>query len=56
MGNNGNWRFNLLKEVHDSALGGHSGVTATYRTLKGMFYWPNMKEEVHTYINSYAAC
>lgn len=34
VGNKGDWRETILKEMHASRLGGHSGVTATYHRLK----------------------
>ncbi|KAK4394517.1 hypothetical protein Sango_1606000 [Sesamum angolense] len=31
--------------MHDSALGGHSGINGTLHRLKMLFYWPIVKEE-----------
>ncbi|KAJ3705864.1 hypothetical protein LUZ61_009569 [Rhynchospora tenuis] len=56
VGNGQNWREKLLKEVHDSTVGGHSGILVTYQRLKSMFYWPKMKEEVHQYVRSCEVC
>ncbi|KAJ3685492.1 hypothetical protein LUZ61_014656 [Rhynchospora tenuis] len=56
VGSSGEWRDKLLSEVHDSTLGGHSGVLATYQRLKKMFYWPQMKETVHTHVRSCNNC
>lgn len=36
-------RADLLHEIHNSAFGGHSGITGTYMRLKQLFYWPGMK-------------
>jgi Integrase zinc binding domain/Chromo (CHRromatin Organisation MOdifier) domain len=46
----------LLKELHDSASGGHSGITITYHRLKQHFFWPKMKEDVIHYVNSCNTC
>ncbi|KAK8951688.1 hypothetical protein KSP39_PZI004152 [Platanthera zijinensis] len=46
----------LLQMYHDGAIGGHSGVTATYQRLKKMFYWKRMKAEVLTYIQQCTVC
>ncbi|KAK8918580.1 hypothetical protein KSP39_PZI021790 [Platanthera zijinensis] len=46
----------LLHIYHDGAVGGHSGVTATYHRLKKMFYWKRMKPDVHTYIQHCTVC
>lgn len=37
-------------------MGGHSGITVTYKRLRAMFYWPGMKEQVHNYIKSCNNC
>jgi Integrase zinc binding domain len=46
--NTGNWHQLLLKEVHNSAQGGHSGYDVIYHRLRHMFYWSEMKEEFTT--------
>lgn len=56
VGNQGSWREKLFKEVHDSSMGGHSGVLATYKRLKSMFFWPGLKESVHQYVSSCEIC
>ncbi|KAK8918293.1 hypothetical protein KSP39_PZI021908 [Platanthera zijinensis] len=46
----------LLKLYHDGAVGGHSGINATYRRLKNIFYWKRMKPEVYAYIQQCGVC
>lgn len=46
----------VLTAMHDTAIGGHSGVPVTYRKLKQFFYWPGMKAVVHAYVQSCAIC
>jgi Integrase zinc binding domain len=46
----------VLKEIHDSAQGGHSGLDATYYRLKRLFYWPKMKEDAIHYVKSCSNC
>ncbi|KAJ4817820.1 polyprotein [Rhynchospora pubera] len=36
VGSDGQWRMKLLKEIHDSSLGGHSGILGTYMRAKGI--------------------
>uniref|UniRef100_A0A8R7VF59 Reverse transcriptase domain-containing protein n=1 Tax=Triticum urartu TaxID=4572 RepID=A0A8R7VF59_TRIUA len=36
-------RDKLLTALHASALGGHSGMKATYHRIKQIFYWPGLK-------------
>jgi hypothetical protein len=40
----------LLREFHDSPLGGHSGVLRTYKRLAQQFYWPSMARIVKEYV------
>ncbi|KAL2237851.1 UNVERIFIED_CONTAM: Transposon Ty3-G Gag-Pol polyprotein, partial [Sesamum indicum] len=39
--------------MHDSALGGHSGITGTLQRLKMLFFWPTVKEEVNTWVREW---
>ncbi|KAJ4776988.1 polyprotein [Rhynchospora pubera] len=56
VGSNGQWRMKLLKEIHDSSLGGHSGILGTYMRAKALFYWPIMKEAVHDFVSKCHIC
>jgi transposase InsO family protein len=56
VGNSGNWRLQLLKEIHDSSAGGHSGSTGTYHRMKRLFYWPNLKQAVLDYVKTCPTC
>lgn len=46
----------LLREFHDSLMGGHSGVLRTYKQLAQQFYWPSMYRAVHDYVSSCDIC
>lgn len=46
----------ILQALHDSAIGGHSGVTATYQRVKSIFAWPQMKASVHAYVQACQVC
>jgi len=46
----------LLREFHDSPLGGHSGVLRTYKRLAQQFYWPSMARIVKEYVASCDVC
>lgn len=56
VGKSGHWRQQILLAFHDSTIGGHSGITATYHRIKMLFYWPRLKEEVHQFIQSCHNC
>jgi hypothetical protein len=43
---------NVMTAMHNSALGGHSGVPVTYRRLKTTFAWPGMKQQVMEFVQS----
>jgi hypothetical protein len=49
-------QLKVIRAMHDTAIGGHSGVPATYSKLKSLFYWPGMKAVVREYVQSCAIC
>ncbi|KAL6348238.1 hypothetical protein AAG906_005529 [Vitis piasezkii] len=49
-------RAKLLYEVHDSKVGGHSGILRTYRRLQQQFYWPKMHKAVQEYVQKCEVC
>ncbi|KAJ4753877.1 polyprotein [Rhynchospora pubera] len=56
VGESHQWRDKLLKEMHASSLGGHSGILGTYQRLKSTFYWPHMKQSVHDFVKHCQVC
>lgn len=59
MGCLGTFRYQLLALYHDSYIGGHLGVQATYARLKRHFIWPGMFKAILDWIKScdiYARC
>jgi hypothetical protein len=46
----------LMKEAHDSALGGHVGVVKTLDVLSRSYFWPKMAAEVREYVSSCSSC
>ena len=46
----------FLDQYHTSLLGGHSGITKCYQTLKQRIYCPNLPYYVRLYIISYHIC
>ena len=46
----------LLKQYHDSVIGGHSGEVKTYRRLAADFYWVGMKKAIANYVKVCGVC
>ena len=50
------WRKQILRLVHDGPLAGHMGVDRTWSRLRDWFWWPQIKEDLQTYIKGCEAC
>ncbi|XP_046393726.1 uncharacterized protein LOC124161448 [Ischnura elegans] len=46
----------ILREIHDSPVGGHQGMNRTYERVKLYHKWPGMKSDVEKYIRSCDKC
>ena len=46
----------VLKESHDSTLGGHLGMERTYSQVQERYWWPNMWSDVKSYIDKCGNC
>ena len=46
----------LVASLHDSAVGGHSGIQATYQRAKKLYYWPGMKLAVELFVKQCPIC
>lgn len=49
-------RFELIKEAHCSAVGGHKGITKTFGRIRQNYYWENMRYEIETFIGQCLPC
>ena len=49
-------RTEFIREFHDSRFAGHLGVTRTVYRLLDRVYWPGLRGDVRTYINSCTVC
>ncbi|OXU17774.1 hypothetical protein TSAR_015460 [Trichomalopsis sarcophagae] len=49
-------RKNIISEYHDSLVGGHRGVTKTYKRIREKFYWNGIKSDVTEYIRNCQRC
>ncbi|KAI5674227.1 hypothetical protein M9H77_14591 [Catharanthus roseus] len=52
----GNLQRELIKECHDSKWVGHPGMKRTIALLKTTYYWPQMQDEVESYVRTYLIC
>lgn len=46
----------ILSSLHDSPMGGHSGIPGTLRRLRQYFSWKGMKSVVHSFVNACSIC
>ncbi|TGZ54361.1 Enzymatic polyprotein endonuclease reverse, partial [Temnothorax longispinosus] len=46
----------ILREAHASAIGGHKGVTKTYRRLREKYHWQGMKNDVQEFVRNCRNC
>lgn len=49
-------KLQILKWLHDSAIGGHSGRDATLHRIKSLFIWRGMNKDVQSYIRNCVVC
>lgn len=46
----------ILKEMHDTPLGGHVGISKTFELVSRKFYWPRQHRDIKRYINTCIKC
>ncbi|XP_039308185.1 uncharacterized protein LOC120358336 [Solenopsis invicta] len=49
-------RINIIKEHHESAIGGHKGITKTYRLIRKRYFWPDMKNQIQNFVKQCLTC
>lgn len=49
-------KMNIIKEFHETSLGGHQGVSRTIKRIKQHHTWKNLKSNVKEYIKSCISC
>jgi hypothetical protein len=45
----------IIREYHESLIGGHTGIARTYERLNSYVSWPNMRREIEHYIRKCAS-
>lgn len=56
IGSNGSLRNQILQELHQNGLGGHSGRMGTTKRMEQFFFWPSLKKDVIKYVKSCLVC
>ena len=49
-------REQIIKELHESAIAGHRGVSATQIAVRNRFYWPHAHKQIAGYIGKCDIC
>jgi transposase InsO family protein len=49
-------KLEILKELHETPIGGHIGMNRTYKRLKQYIRWEGMKEDVEAFIKKCEKC
>nr|GEW97851.1 putative reverse transcriptase domain-containing protein [Tanacetum cinerariifolium] len=52
----GDLRKMIMHESHKSKYSIHPGSNEMYQDLKKLYWWPNMKAEIATYVSKYLTC
>ncbi|GKB07542.1 putative reverse transcriptase domain-containing protein [Tanacetum coccineum] len=52
----GGLRDLIMHESHKSKYSIHPGLNKMYQDLKKLYWWPNMKAEITTYVSKYLTC
>ncbi|KAL0343423.1 UNVERIFIED_CONTAM: Transposon Tf2-11 polyprotein [Sesamum angustifolium] len=52
----GDLRKSLISECHDTLWAGHPGEERTYALVQRAYYWPQMRDDVETYVRTCLIC
>ena len=52
----GSLRKDILFECHDVFYSGHMGITKTLKQIETNFWWPKLRDDVKTYVNTCDVC
>ena len=51
-----NRRDEIFRELHDSPIGGHRGVSKTFNRIRKDYYWENLKQDIQRRIQQCIQC
>ena len=46
----------IIQKKHESAIGGHKGISKTYHRVRQYYYWDRMKKDIQDYIRTCQKC
>lgn len=49
-------RSKLIANIHESSMGGHSGVENTYQKIYTVFYWPELRADIKELVRNCHIC
>ena len=49
-------RPKIIKEYHSSLIGGHKGITKTYRRIRERYTWPGLRDQITEFIRGCKSC
>ncbi|GJX89325.1 putative reverse transcriptase domain-containing protein [Tanacetum coccineum] len=52
----GDMRYLIMHELHKSRYSIHPGADKMYHDMKMLYWWPNMKADIATYVNKCLTC
>lgn len=56
LGHSNSLQQQVIKALHDSPIGGHSGVFVTYCRVKKLFSWPHMQKHIQEFVAACGIC
>lgn len=56
VGSNTSLRIQIIEFMHQSNIGGHSGVQGTVKRIQTTFLWPGMKQQVKEMVSKSPIC
>jgi hypothetical protein len=56
VGSNTAVQTKIIQVMHGSALGGHSGIQATYQRVNRLFCWKGLKKSVDSFVRQCSTC
>lgn len=49
-------RDKIVQGIHESNMGGHSGIENTYQKISQTFYWPELRQKVKDWVKACHIC